>query len=78
MSYIPKEPTRGLDNPLFALWALPFELHQSMMTAWWDACCGSARVIGSGTATIERSKGPTDSHLAVPAPLATKDTEIFA
>ena len=71
MSYFPKEPTRGLDNPLFALWALPFELHQSMMTAWWDACCSTTR-------TIERSQGPNDAQLTVPAPLATKDTEIFA
>ena len=71
MSYISKEPARGLENPLFALWALPFELHSAMVTAWWDACCSSAR-------TLERSKGPTDSHLTVPTPLATKDSEIFA
>lgn len=71
MSYIPKEPARGPDNPLFALWALPFEMHQAMVTAWWDACCDATR-------TIERSTGPADAHLSVPSALQGEDKEIFA
>ncbi|AHE56437.1 hypothetical protein NX02_24145 [Sphingomonas sanxanigenens DSM 19645 = NX02] len=71
MSYIPKEPVRGLENPLFALWALPFEMHQAMMTMWWDAWRGAAP-------TTERSSGPTDAHLPVPSALQGDDKEIFA